>query len=55
VVGAAKQAGYSNLLAMDFLFEDDAQDLNMRERFTVNPFISANNQLYATVTKAYER
>ncbi len=54
VISAAKQAGYSNLFAMDFLFKDDAEDLNMQERFTVNPFISPNNQLYATVTKAYE-
>jgi peptidoglycan/xylan/chitin deacetylase (PgdA/CDA1 family) len=54
VISAAKEAGYSKLLAMDFLFKDDTEDLNMRERFTVNPFISANNQLYATVTKAYE-
>lgn len=53
-VVAAKQAGYSKLFAMDFLFKEDAEDLSMRERFTVNPFISANNQLYATVTKAYE-
>jgi peptidoglycan/xylan/chitin deacetylase (PgdA/CDA1 family) len=54
VVRAAKQTGYKQLLTMDFLFEDDVEDLSMRERFTVNPFISANNQMYATITKTYE-
>jgi len=54
VVDTAKQAGYDQLLAMDFIFKHDAEDLSMRERFTVNPFITANNQMYATVTRAYE-
>jgi len=54
VVRVAKQTGYKQLLAMDFLFNDDVKDLSMHERFTVNPFISANNQMYATVTKTYE-
>jgi peptidoglycan/xylan/chitin deacetylase (PgdA/CDA1 family) len=54
VVSVAKQTGYNQLLAMDFLNNQDANDTSMRERFTVNPFISANNQMYATITKTYE-
>jgi peptidoglycan/xylan/chitin deacetylase (PgdA/CDA1 family) len=51
---AAKSVGYKQLLAMDFLFTDDKQDPLMRERFTVNPFISPNNQMYATINRQYE-
>jgi peptidoglycan/xylan/chitin deacetylase (PgdA/CDA1 family) len=54
VIATAKEAGYSQLLAMDFYFGDDHNDPAMRERFTVNPFISTNNQMYATVTRRYE-
>src|SRR6185503_3005501 len=53
VVQAAKDAGYSQLLAMDFKFDEDATDTTMRERFTVNPFISPINQLHATITRKY--
>jgi peptidoglycan/xylan/chitin deacetylase (PgdA/CDA1 family) len=54
VVAAAKDSGYNKLLAMDFQQAEDKQDATMRERFTVNPFISAGNQLYATITGKYE-
>ena len=54
VVKAAKNAGYNRLLAMDFHFDEDNSDMTMRERFTVNPFISPINQLHATITRKYE-
>jgi len=54
VVDEAKKAGYGQLLAMDFHFAVDRNDPAMRERFTVNPFISTNNQMYATITRRYE-
>ena len=54
VVAKAKEAGYRQLLAMDFLTEEDHADISMRERFTVNPFISTANQMYATIKKCYE-
>ena len=54
VVNEAKKAGYGQLLAMDFHFAVDRNDPAMRERFTVNPFISTNNQMYATITRRYE-
>jgi peptidoglycan/xylan/chitin deacetylase (PgdA/CDA1 family) len=54
VVKAAKQAGYNQLLAMNFHNAADNEDTTMRERFTVNPFISTNNQMYATITRKYE-
>jgi peptidoglycan/xylan/chitin deacetylase (PgdA/CDA1 family) len=55
VVQAAKNAGYDQLLAMDFHYTEDRSDKVMRERFTVNPFISPVNQLHATITGRYER
>jgi len=55
LVEEAKAAGYDQLLAMDFYFDTDKADTTMRERFTVNPFISVVNQMYATINKKYER
>jgi len=55
VVEAAKGAGYKQLLAMDFKFAGDANDMAMLERFTVNPFISTHNQMYATIKRKYEQ
>jgi peptidoglycan/xylan/chitin deacetylase (PgdA/CDA1 family) len=49
----AKNAGYTKLLAMDFHYPEDEHDPALRERFTVNPFISPNNQMYATITRSY--
>ncbi|HEY4194739.1 MAG TPA: polysaccharide deacetylase family protein [Mucilaginibacter sp.] len=54
VVGAAKKVGYKQLLCMDFHFDEDRTDPIMKERFTVNPFISTPNQMYATITRSYE-
>jgi peptidoglycan/xylan/chitin deacetylase (PgdA/CDA1 family) len=55
VIKSAKSAGYDQLLCMDFHFDDDRSDPTMKERFTVNPFISTTNQMYATITRNYER
>ena len=54
VVDAAKNAGYKQLLCMDFHFEDDHSDPMMKERFTVNPFINTINQMHATISRSYE-
>src|SRR5581483_646222 len=54
-VTEAKKANYKQLLAMDFRFKKDHEDTAMRERFTVNPFISPANQMHATITRSYER
>jgi peptidoglycan/xylan/chitin deacetylase (PgdA/CDA1 family) len=54
VVEAAKNAGYTQLLCMDFHHEADHNDPAMKERFTVNPFISTPNQMRATITRTYE-
>ncbi|MDP9079245.1 MAG: polysaccharide deacetylase family protein [Bacteroidota bacterium] len=54
VVAAAKNAGYKQLLATDFFCKADKDKTEMRERLTINPFISVNNQMYATVTGNYE-
>ena len=54
VNAVARQAGYEQLLATDFIYAEDSADSTLRERFTVNPFISVNNQMYATITGKYE-
>lgn len=54
VIAAAMRAGYKQLLAMDFNNPDDGQNAAMRERMTVNPFISPVNQLYAAIKGKYE-
>lgn len=54
VIRAAKGAGYSQLLCMEFHSPHDQNDPAMRERFTVNPFINTINQMRATVTRRYE-
>jgi peptidoglycan/xylan/chitin deacetylase (PgdA/CDA1 family) len=53
VVSRAKHTGFSQLLAMDFFSEEDHSDPAMRERFTVNPFISVNNQMIANIKGNY--
>ena len=53
IVEKAKQAGYSQLLAMDFKSAADQDDISLRERFTVNPHISTVNQMHATITRKY--
>jgi peptidoglycan/xylan/chitin deacetylase (PgdA/CDA1 family) len=53
VLDAAKQAGFKQLLATEFLNKADHNDPYMRERLTVNPFISNINQMHATTTGQY--
>ncbi|MEQ1678502.1 MAG: polysaccharide deacetylase family protein [Chitinophagaceae bacterium] len=52
-INAAKAAGFSQLLATEFLFPEDGSDTTLRERLTINPFISGVNQLYATISGSY--
>ena len=54
LIEEAKKLGYEQLLAMDFHFPEDRDDHCLQERLTVNPFISANNQLHASITGKYE-
>jgi peptidoglycan/xylan/chitin deacetylase (PgdA/CDA1 family) len=54
LVEEARRIGHTQLLAMDLLYEEDKLDAAMRERLTMNPYISVNNQMYATVTGHYE-
>jgi peptidoglycan/xylan/chitin deacetylase (PgdA/CDA1 family) len=54
LISAAKTAGYQQILAMDFNTPEDYNDEYLRERFTVNPFISTNNQMYSTIKKSYD-
>jgi peptidoglycan/xylan/chitin deacetylase (PgdA/CDA1 family) len=53
-ITAAKAAGYSQLLATEFLFPHDHEDSTMKERFTINPFISNINQMHANTRGNYK-
>ncbi len=53
VIDVAKQSGYSQLLAAEFIFKDNGNDNALRERLIVNPFISNVNQMYANITGKY--
>lgn len=53
VLKDAQAAGYTQLLATDFINTGDGQDNTLRERFTVNPFISTPNQLNAIIRGRY--
>jgi peptidoglycan/xylan/chitin deacetylase (PgdA/CDA1 family) len=53
ITAAAKQLGYTRLLATVFNNKEDQNDDCLKERFTVNPFISNINQLYANINGHY--
>ena len=53
-VDLAKNAGYSQLLATEFIFPEDSRDKALRERLTINPFISPANQMHANISGNYE-
>ena len=52
-IDAAEQIGYSQQLAVEYLFDQDKQDSRILDRFGVNPFISWNNQLKCIVNNSY--
>src|SRR5436190_6390210 len=52
-VRVAKSLGFAKLLATAFLFPEDQFDASILERFIVNPYISVNNQMLATVHGKY--
>jgi peptidoglycan/xylan/chitin deacetylase (PgdA/CDA1 family) len=54
VVDKAKRSGYSQLLATEFIFPEDTDDPTLRERLTINPFISNINQMHANITGNYK-
>ncbi|MGZ3872064.1 MAG: polysaccharide deacetylase family protein [Mucilaginibacter sp.] len=54
VLTAAREAGFTQLLATEFNKAEDGKDPSIRERLAVNPFISVSNQMYATIKGSYE-
>ena len=54
VVEEVKTAGYSQLLATEFLSAGDTNDKTLRERMIINPFISPINQMHANIAGNYE-
>jgi len=53
VLDEAGKIGYSQLLATEYLFREDADNELLKERLTINPFISNVNQLHANITGSY--
>ncbi|TFF38219.1 polysaccharide deacetylase family protein [Mucilaginibacter psychrotolerans] len=45
--------GYTQLLATDFKHTDNRAAPTMRERLTINPFISITNQMNANIKSTY--
>jgi peptidoglycan/xylan/chitin deacetylase (PgdA/CDA1 family) len=55
LVDKAKSIGFKQILAMDFLFPEDFTDKCMRERLTLNPYLSVTNQMIAIIKGTYEQ
>lgn len=53
IVDAAEMAGYTQQLAVEYLFGEDQADSRVLDRFGVNPFISWNNQLHCLMKNSY--
>ncbi len=53
-ISLAKKTGYTQVLATGFLYPDDHNDSVLRERLTINPFISNINQMHANITGCYK-
>jgi len=53
VIAMAKETGFSQLLATDFLSQNDRNETTLRERLTINPFITATQQLRANIAGKY--
>jgi peptidoglycan/xylan/chitin deacetylase (PgdA/CDA1 family) len=53
VLQLAKKNGYKHLLATDFNTLKDQDEPALKERLTINPFISTANQMYATIRGEY--
>ncbi len=54
IAAEAKKAGFTQLLATEFQFPEDRSDATMRERLTINPFISNINQMHANISGNYK-
>ena len=54
LVAEAKSAGFTKLLTTDFRFPEDYSDTEMRERLTINPYITFNNQMITIIKGRYE-
>ncbi len=50
----AKKAGYSQLLGTELVLPGDKEEETLKERLTINPFISNVNQLHANIKGHYE-
>lgn len=53
VINEATAAGYTQLLTTDFQSPEDAANPLLKERLTINPFISNINQLHANIAGHY--
>ena len=54
VINEATAAGYTQLLTTAYQLPEDAANPLLKERLTINPFISNINQLHATISGNYK-
>jgi peptidoglycan/xylan/chitin deacetylase (PgdA/CDA1 family) len=54
LVAAAKRAGYTRILPLNFYFPESATDPAMRERIIINPYVSLTNQMFNLIEKKYD-
>ncbi|GGA99914.1 polysaccharide deacetylase family protein [Puia dinghuensis] len=54
VVEAAKRAGFSQLLPLNFHFPESAADPAQRERVIINPYVSVTNQQFNLIKRRYD-
>lgn len=52
-IDESRKAGFDQLLVADYLFKEDRTDTALRDRFTINPYISVNNQMIFIINGQY--
>jgi peptidoglycan/xylan/chitin deacetylase (PgdA/CDA1 family) len=54
VLEESEAAGYTQLLATELMCQGDKNNVLLRERLTINPFISTVNQMHANISGSYD-
>ena len=54
-ITTAKAVGFTRLLATEHVLPQHAGDLALKERFTINPFVSTINQMHANIRGHYSQ
>jgi len=54
LVAAAKRAGFTRIMPLNFHFPESATDPALRERIIINPYVSLPNQMFNLIKKRYD-